>query len=116
MLLLNTCLTVRAHEANSHAGRGWEKFTQRVIDIVAAKRMKGVVFLAWGAPAGKRVAKVDKKKHLVLNAVHPSPLSASRGWFDCGHFKKTNEWLVERYGEDEVIDWNLDVDPVEAGI
>lgn len=116
VLLLNTCLTVRAHEANSHANRGWEKFTQKVIDVVAAKRTKGVVFLAWGTPAGKRVAKVDKKRHTVLMSVHPSPLSASRGWFDCGHFKKTNEWLVEKYGEGEEIDWDLGVKPVDAGI
>ncbi|KAG9231927.1 uracil-DNA glycosylase [Amylocarpus encephaloides] len=107
VLLLNTCLTVRAHEANSHANRGWERFTQKVIDTVAAKRNQGIVFLAWGNPAGKRVGKVDRKKHLVLQTVHPSPLSASRGWFDCGHFKKTNEWLVERYGEGSEIDWDL---------
>jgi uracil-DNA glycosylase len=116
VLLLNTCLTVRAHEANSHANRGWEKFTQKVIDIVAAKRTRGVVFLAWGSPAQKRVGKVDKKRHCVLTSVHPSPLSASRGWFDCGHFKKTNEWLVEKYGEGAEIDWDLDVKAVEAGI
>jgi uracil-DNA glycosylase len=113
VLLLNTCLTVRAHEANSHSNRGWEKFTQRVIDIVAAKRTKGVAFLAWGTPAGKRVGKVDRKRHCVLLSVHPSPLSASRGWFDCGHFKKTNEWLVGRYGEGSEIDWNLSVPIVE---
>ncbi|KAH7403055.1 uracil-DNA glycosylase [Cadophora sp. MPI-SDFR-AT-0126] len=107
VLLLNTCLTVRAHEANSHSNRGWEKFTQKVIDLVAAKRTRGVVFLAWGTPAGKRVVKVDRKRHLVLMSVHPSPLSASRGWFDCGHFKKTNEWLEERYGAEECIDWSL---------
>jgi len=107
VLLLNTCLTVRAHEANSHSNRGWEKFTQKVIDLVAAKRTKGVVFLAWGTPAGKRVGKVDRKRHLVLMSVHPSPLSASRGWFDCGHFKKTNEWLEERYGAEGCVDWSL---------
>ncbi|PSS08631.1 hypothetical protein M430DRAFT_128750 [Amorphotheca resinae ATCC 22711] len=107
VLLLNTCLTVRAHEANSHANRGWEKFTQKIINLVAEKRTQGVVFLAWGTPAGKRVMSVDRKKHLVLQSVHPSPLSASRGWFDCGHFKKTNEWLVTRYGEGSEIDWNL---------
>lgn len=105
--MLNTCLTVRAHEANSHSNRGWEKFTQKVIDLVAKKRTTGVVFLAWGAPAGKRVGKVDRKRHLVLQSVHPSPLSASRGWFDCGHFKKCNEWLVGRYGEGSEIDWDL---------
>jgi uracil-DNA glycosylase len=107
VLLLNTCLTVRAHDANSHANRGWEKFTQKVIDTVAAKRSKGVVFLAWGSPAGKRVVKVNREKHLVLQSVHPSPLSASRGWFDCGHFKKTNEWLEGRYGVGSGIEWDL---------
>ena len=80
VLLLNTCLTVRAHEANSHANQGWEKFTQKVIDIVAKKRTNGVVFLAWGNPAAKRVAKLDKVRHCVLQSVHPSPLSAPRGF------------------------------------
>lgn len=75
-----------------------------------------MVFLAWGTPAGKRVVKVDKKRHLVLNSVHPSPLSASRGFFDCGHFLKCNEWLEGRYGEDGGINWSLDVKPVEAGV
>jgi uracil-DNA glycosylase len=108
VLLLNTCLTVRAHEAFSHKDKGWERFTQKVIDIVVQKRMRGVVFMAWGTPAGKRVTKVDRKRHLVLTAAHPSPLSASKGFFDCGHFKKANEWLRGRYGnEDGEIDWNL---------
>lgn len=83
---------------------------------MAAKRTKGVVFLAWGAPAGKRVAKVDKQRHLVLQCAHPSPLSASRGFFDCGHFKKTNEWLVQRYGEEGAIDWNLGEEAVKADV
>ncbi|KAH6609281.1 uracil-dna glycosylase [Trichoderma cornu-damae] len=107
VLMLNTCLTVRAHEANSHANRGWERFTQKVIDLVAQKRTRGVVFMAWGTPAGKRVQKVDKQRHLVLLSVHPSPLSASRGFFDCGHFKAANEWLITRYGDDGEIDWAL---------
>ena len=107
VLMLNTCLTVRAHEANSHSNRGWERFTQRVLDLVAQKRSRGVVFMAWGSPAGKRVQKMDKQKHLILQSVHPSPLSASRGFFDCGHFKKANEWLVTRYGADGEIDWAL---------
>jgi uracil-DNA glycosylase len=107
VLMLNTCLTVRAHEAFSHANRGWERLTQKVIDLVAQKRTRGVVFMAWGTPAGKRVQKVDKQRHLVLQSVHPSPLSAARGFFDCGHFKKANEWLVNRYGEDGDIDWAL---------
>ncbi|KAK7745546.1 uracil DNA glycosylase [Cytospora paraplurivora] len=107
VLLLNTCLTVRAHEANSHANRGWERFTQKVIDLVAARRTGGVVFMAWGTPAGKRVQRIDKKRHLVLTSVHPSPLSAARGFFNCGHFKKANEWLLTRYGAEGEIDWSL---------
>ena len=109
VLMLNTCLTVRAHEANSHSNKGWEKFTQKVIDTVAKVRGKGVVFLAWGAPAAKRVAKINKAKHLVLQSVHPSPLSAHKGFMTCGHFKKTNDWLALRYGVDEVINWDLDM-------
>lgn len=107
VLMINTCLTVRAHEANSHSNRGWERLTQRVIDLVALKRTRGVVFLAWGTPAGRRVQKVDRQRHLVLQSAHPSPLSASRGFFDCGHFKKANEWLVGRYGPEGEIDWAL---------
>lgn len=114
VLMLNTCLTVRAHDANSHANRGWERFTQRVIDVVAQRRTRGVVFLAWGTPAGKRVQKVDRARHLVLQSVHPSPLSASRGFFDCGHFRKANEWLVSRYGDAGAIDWDLHPAPKPA--
>jgi len=107
VLLLNTCLTVRAHDANSHSNHGWEKFTQKVIDLVAAKRARGVVFMAWGTPAGKRVLKVDAKKHLVLKSVHPSPLSASRGFFTCRHFRLANDWLATRYGSEGRVDWAL---------
>ncbi|KAL9632855.1 MAG: hypothetical protein Q9164_005052 [Protoblastenia rupestris] len=116
VLMLNTSLTVRAHDANSHAGKGWEKFTQKVIDIVAKQKTKGVVFLAWGKPAQKRLAKVDRVRHCVLQSVHPSPFSANNGFFECGHFRKTNEWLKERYGEDGIIDWNLNVAPEKAGV
>ncbi|RMY75462.1 hypothetical protein D0863_02567 [Hortaea werneckii] len=115
VLMLNACLTVRAHEANSHSNKGWEGFTQKVIDVVAKKRTRGVVFLAWGNPAQKRCTRINGQKHLVLKSVHPSPLSASRGFFDCGHFKKANEWLKQRYGEEGMIDWNLDVSPEDAG-
>lgn len=80
VLLLNTCLTVRAHEANSHSGKGWERFTQKVIDTVNRVRSNGVVFLAWGNPAQGRVKTINAQKHLVLKSVHPSPLSASRGF------------------------------------
>lgn len=78
--MLNTCLTVRAHSANSHSKHGWENFTQKVIDTVAAVRTRGVVFLAWGASAVQRVGKINKDKHCVLRAVHPSPLSAHKGF------------------------------------
>jgi uracil-DNA glycosylase len=73
-------LTVRAHDAGSHAGKGWERFTGKVIEVVAKVRTRGVVFLVWGTPAAKRVTKVDKKVHCVLQSVHPSPLSAMRGF------------------------------------
>lgn len=106
--MLNTCLTVRSGDANSHASKGWEKFTQKVIDLVVKVRSRGVVFLAWGAPAQKRCATITGAKHIVLKSIHPSPLAASRGDFsEVGHFKKANAWLRERYGEDGEIDWNL---------
>jgi Uracil DNA glycosylase superfamily len=109
VLMLNTCLTVRAHEAASHKNKGWERFTQKVLDIVAKTRTKGVVFLAWGTPAQQRCRGLGTSgKHLVLQSVHPSPLSAHKGFLTCGHFKKTNEWLKARYGNEGTIDWNLD--------
>lgn len=80
VLLLNSCLTVRAHEANSHADKGWEKLTQKVIDLVNKKRTQGVVFMAWGASAKRRVSGVAKDKHSILQSVHPSPLSAANGF------------------------------------
>jgi uracil-DNA glycosylase len=115
--MLNTCLTVRAHEANSHAGQGWERLTGKVVEVVSKVRQRGVVFLAWGSPAQKKIAASNvSSRHVVLKSVHPSPLSASRGWFECGHFKQTNEWLIERYGVDAVIDWSLNVNPAKAGV
>jgi uracil-DNA glycosylase len=83
VLMINTCLTVRRGEANSHSGKGWEQLTHKVIETVAKVRSQGVVFLAWGKPAEARVKDVDKEKHLILKSVHPSPLSASRGWVSC---------------------------------
>lgn len=80
VLMLNTCLTVRAHQANSHSNKGWERFTQKVIDTVAKVRTHGVVFLAWGNPAGKRVAGINRDRHCILQSVHPSPLSAMKGF------------------------------------
>lgn len=72
--------------------------------------------MAWGTPAGKRVQKINAERHLVLKSVHPSPLSASRGFFDCGHFKKANEWLVSRYGGQGEINWSLGSDSASAGV
>jgi uracil-DNA glycosylase len=80
VLLLNTCLTVRKGDANSHAGKGWELLTQKVIDTVSKVRTRGVVFLAWGTPAQNRTKGIPADKHLILKSVHPSPLSASRGF------------------------------------
>ncbi|GAA5958584.1 hypothetical protein JCM3765_006681 [Sporobolomyces pararoseus] len=113
VLLLNTSLTVKPHQAGSHSGKGWETFTDKLVDLVdkyggsgeVGKEGKGVVVLAWGAWAAKRVAKMDKKKHLILTSPHPSPLSARRGFFGNGHFKKANEWLEKKYGPEAKIDW-----------
>ncbi|GIY15625.1 uracil-DNA glycosylase [Caerostris darwini] len=92
VLLLNTSLTVRAHCANSHQNQGWECFTDAVIEWINTN-LSGVVFLLWGGNANKKSALIDKKKHLILTAAHPSPLSAHRGFFGCGHFSKTNVYL-----------------------
>eukprot|EP00274_Cyanoptyche_gloeocystis_P002723 CAMPEP_0196660426 /NCGR_PEP_ID=MMETSP1086-20130531/39719_1 /TAXON_ID=77921 /ORGANISM="Cyanoptyche gloeocystis , Strain SAG4.97" /LENGTH=298 /DNA_ID=CAMNT_0041994843 /DNA_START=248 /DNA_END=1140 /DNA_ORIENTATION=- len=87
VLLLNALLTVRARQPLSHASKGWEPFTDAIISYINTHR-KGVVFLLWGAPAQKKGLKIDKSKHLVLRAVHPSPLSAHKGWFGSKHFSK----------------------------
>ena len=87
VLLLNTVLTVRAHQANSHQGKGWEQFTDAVIEAVNAQDRPIVIFL-WGAPAGRKAKMLTNPKHLVLKAPHPSPLSAYRGFFGCKHFSK----------------------------
>ncbi|KAJ9109541.1 hypothetical protein QFC20_003285 [Naganishia adeliensis] len=113
VLLLNTCLTVRAHEAASHSKKGWETFTTVVLKTIvdrlaptgAEQGAKGVVFLAWGAPAGKLCTGISEKSHHVLRSAHPSPLAASRGFFGNGHFVKCNEWLEETYGAGQGIDW-----------
>lgn len=118
VLMLNACLTVRAHNANSHAGKGWETFTEKVLAAVARGSTTNttnttivhpVCFLAWGNPAGKRmdVIKPDLSIHKVLKTVHPSPLSASRGFFSAGHFRKANEFLEEKYGPGGIINWAL---------
>jgi len=95
VFLLNALLTVKAHESNSHADYGWEKFTDEVIRQISLNK-KGVVFLLWGSFAQKKMQLIDTKKHTVLLSVHPSPLSAYRGFFGCKHFSKTNEILISQ--------------------
>ncbi|KIJ63259.1 hypothetical protein HYDPIDRAFT_29521 [Hydnomerulius pinastri MD-312] len=108
VLWLNTVLTVRAHKANSHAKKGWESFTDAVIKAVLERGDgRGVVFFAWGLPAQQTIGRlgINEDKHLVLRSVHPSPLSAYKGFLGNEHFKKANEWLRERNGEE--IDWTV---------
>lgn len=102
VLLLNATLTVEQAKAGAHQGKGWETFTDNVIKTVNAK-CDGVVFLLWGSYAQKKSEFIDSKKHLILQAPHPSPLSAHRGFLGCGHFKKANEYLAQK-GK-EPIDW-----------
>lgn len=102
VLLLNTVLTVREHQANSHKGKGWEQFTDSIINKISDLK-QGVVFLLWGANARSKKTLIDTSKHLILECAHPSPLSAYNGFFGCGHFKKTNEYLV-KIGKNP-IDW-----------
>ena len=94
VLLLNTTLTVREKEAKSHAGQGWEIFTDRVIEILNESCEK-LVFLLWGAHAQSKKKLIDEQKHCILEAVHPSPLSAHRGFLGCKHFSKANDYLVK---------------------
>ncbi|EXU76033.1 uracil-DNA glycosylase [Erwinia mallotivora] len=102
VMLLNTVLTVEGGHAHSHARFGWETFTDNVIAAINQHR-EDVVFLLWGSHAQKKGAIIDRKRHCVLQAPHPSPLSAHRGFFGCAHFSKTNQWLVE-HGE-QPVDW-----------
>ena len=104
VLMLNAVLTVRAHQANSHQGIGWEQFTDAAIRILN-QQDRPIVYLLWGAPAQKKAAKVDNPKHLLLKAPHPSPLSAYRGFFGCRHFSKANEILISNGMEP--IDWQI---------
>ncbi|WP_417682421.1 uracil-DNA glycosylase [Pseudidiomarina aquimaris] len=94
VLLLNTVLTVEEGKAHSHASWGWERFTDSVIEKIN-EHCEGVVFLLWGAHAQKKGALIDRQRHHVLTAVHPSPLSAHRGFLTCGHFRRTNELLTK---------------------
>ncbi|MBM3416804.1 MAG: uracil-DNA glycosylase [Bacteroidetes bacterium] len=104
VFLLNASLTVRSGEPMSHSKIGWAQFTDHVIKTISGKK-KHVVFLLWGKFAQEKRALIDESKHLVLRAAHPSPLSASAGFFGCKHFSKTNEYLVSK-GIDPV-DWTL---------
>lgn len=104
VLLLNTVLTVRAHQANSHQGKGWEQFTDAVIHAVN-EQDRPIVFLLWGRPAQMKKPMLTNPKHLVLTAPHPSPLSAYRGFFGCKHFSQANAFL-EKNGVSPV-DWQI---------
>jgi uracil-DNA glycosylase len=105
VLMLNTVLTVRAHQANSHQGRGWEQFTDAIIRAVN-EQDRPIVFLLWGRPAQSKIPMLTNPMHLILKAPHPSPLSAYRGFFGCGHFQKTNEFLVKNGVQP--IDWQIE--------
>ena len=105
VLLLNTVLTVRAHEANSHRGIGWEEFTDAAIRILN-EQDRPIVFMLWGRPAQMKKAMLNNPKHLVLEAPHPSPLSAYRGFFGCRHFSRANAFL-EDHGRSP-IDWQIE--------
>lgn len=104
VLLLNTALTVRAHEANSHRNKGWETFTDKIISILN-DREDPVIFVLWGNNAKKKMELIDKNRHYILYAPHPSPLSASRGFFGCKHFSKINEILLDL--DKKTIDWQI---------
>ena len=105
VLLLNTVLTVRAHQAGSHQGKGWEQFTDAIIHAVNAQE-RPIVYLLWGKPAQSKIPMLTNPKHLILTAPHPSPLSAYRGFFGCRHFSKTNEFLMKN--GTEPIDWQIE--------
>lgn len=103
VLLLNATLTVRAHQAGSHQGKGWEQITDAAVKALSDER-EGIVFMLWGNYAKQKGAHIDRTKHLVLESAHPSPFSAHSGFFGNGHFMKANEYLVSRGGQP--IDWS----------
>ncbi len=105
VLMLNTVLTVRAHQANSHQHCGWEEFTDAIISEVN-KIDRPIVFMLWGRPAQQKIKMLTNPKHLVLTAAHPSPLSAYNGFFGCRHFSKANEFL--KSNGLETIDWQIE--------
>ena len=101
VLLLNAVLTVRAHEAASHAGHGWETFTDAVVRAIA-QRKQGIVYMLWGSYAQKKGAIADPQRNCILKAVHPSPLSVYRGFFGCRHFSRANEYLLS-VGQEPIV-------------
>ena len=105
VLMLNTVLTVRAHQANSHQGHGWEQFTDAILEAVNQED-RPIVYLLWGRPAQSKIPMLTNPKHLILKAPHPSPLSAYRGFFGCRHFSQTNAFL-ESHGASP-IDWQIE--------
>lgn len=105
VMLLNASLTVRDGVANSHKNKGWEIFTNRIVEILN-QREEPVIFMLWGNNAKEKMSLITNPKHYILTAAHPSPLSASRGFFGCGHFKKANDILAQM-GK-EVIDWQIE--------
>ena len=105
VLMLNTVLTVRAHQANSHQGHGWEQFTDAILEAVNQED-RPIVYLLWGRPAQSKIPRLTNPKHLILKAPHPSPLSAYRGFFGCRHFSQTNAFL-ESHGA-APIDWQIE--------
>lgn len=105
VLMLNTVLTVRAHKPNSHQGKGWEHFTDAIIEAVN-KEERPIVYLLWGRPAQSKIPMLNNPKHLILKAPHPSPYSADRGFFGCRHFSQANEFL--RANGQEPIDWQIE--------
>lgn len=105
VLLLNTVLTVRAHQANSHQGKGWEQFTDAIIKAVN-EQDRPIVYMLWGKPAQSKIPMLNNPKHLILKAPHPSPLSAYRGFFRCRHFSQANDFL-ESSGNTP-IDWQIE--------
>ncbi|RFU70882.1 uracil-DNA glycosylase [Peribacillus saganii] len=109
VLLLNTVLTVREGKAHSHQGKGWEIFTDKVISKLS-ERERPMVFILWGKPAQSKIPLIDQNKHLILTSVHPSPLSASKGFFGSRPFSKANQFLA-KHGWDK-IDWQIPKDTV----
>lgn len=105
VLMLNTVLTVRAHQANSHQGHGWEQFTDAILEAVNQED-RPIVYLLWGRPAQSKIPMLTNPKHLILKAPHPSPLSAYRGFFGCRHFSQANAFL-ESHGA-APIDWQIE--------